>query len=245
MRPKTIYMTKPHNRYKRHALIWLIVALVFIAGCFVPAFIEFDEYGAAIAIPVLSGFFALCALIGAIVIWRVARAQDKLLNGTFLAHWTYSEAEWKAYAEEEHKTNKKEKLLLFYMVAGFSVFFGVIFLILDFESGVFVSMVLLGLIIFIGFIAWLSIYLPKWRNQKHRGEVYIGKHGVYINGQIHPWDILGAKLEDISFKDGHPAQIIFTYSSPNRYNRNINSARIPIPEGYEKEAEKVVSQISA
>lgn len=236
-----------NNPTRRTAVIWGIVTALAIFAIFAPHIFGMDELGGGFAISALSIMVAITGIIVTVIYARRARLLDRILDGeNLLAHWTYSRQEWNQYAEKEFQTEKKEKRMLFYMVAGFALFFGILFFIFDREGGLWVLISMLGLIALIAFVAWFAAWYNYSQNKKYLGEAYITGDAVYLNRQLHTWRGLGARLESVVLAEKESGQLLaFTYSLPTRMGRQEYTVRIPVPTGQEKAAKKLAEKFNA
>jgi hypothetical protein len=203
-----------------------------------------DGFSGGYAISAISFFLVAVGIIVIIIYSGRARTLSRILKGDkMLAHWTYSPDEWNSYAETEYKDEKEGKKVLFYIIAGFAVFFGVVFMLLDFENGILVMGVMLALIGVIAFTAWFTSWYNHRQNKKCLGETYIAEDAVYINRQLHTWRGLGARLDSVDLtKSAPPLLLKFVYSAPTRNGMQEYTVRIPVPKGQEEAADKVLKR---
>jgi hypothetical protein len=229
------------NPQFRNAFIWAAVGAAAFLGVVFPLMFM-DGMSGGYGIACLSGFAAMCCGIGAGVFLFRGFALNKILSGEELVvHWTYSPEEWRRYAEAEYGRDRQLKFILFCIVAGFALFFGVLFLIFGGDGGRVVFFVMLGLIALIGGVAALSVTLARRSNESRLGEARISRIGVYLNRDLHNWNMVGARLDDVSLVREESLLVAFTYSYPSRTGRQSTTVRVPVPEGREGEAERVVA----
>jgi hypothetical protein len=229
------------NLQFRNALIWAAVGGFALLGVVLPL-LFMDGMSGGFGIACLSGFVAMCCGIGAAVFLFRGFALDKILRGEELVvHWTYSPEEWRRYSEAEYGRDRQLKFVLFCIIAGFALFFGVLFLIFGGDGGRVVFFVMLGLIVLIGGVAALSIFLAHRSNETRLGEARISRIGVYLNRDLHNWNMVGARLDDVSLVREESLLVAFTYSYPSRTGRQSTTVRVPVPAGREGEAERVVA----
>jgi MFS family permease len=234
------------NPPRRTALIWGIITALAIFAIFAPHIFGMDGLRGGFAISALSFMVAITGIIVTVIYAKRAALLDRILGGkNLLAHWTYSQEEWNQYAEKEFQTEKKEKRVLFYMVAGFALFFGILFYIFDREAGLWALISMLGLIALIAFVAWFAAWYNYRQNKKYLGEAYITRDSVYLNRQLHTWRGLGARLESVILVEKESQQLLaFTYSAPTRMGKQEYTIRVPVPRGQEKAAEKLVEKFN-
>ena len=229
------------NPPRRTLNVWIVITILGIFAIFAPTIFGMDGFNGGYAISTLSFMLVVTGIIVIIIYSGRARTLDKILNGdNLLAHWTYSPEEWNSYADTQYKEEKSGKKALFYVIAAFALFFGVVFMIIDFESGIFVMGVMLALIVVIAFTAWFTSWYNYRENKKYLGETYISEDAVYINRQLHTWRGLGAKLDSVDLNQGKSQLLLqFVYSAPTRTGMQEYTVRIPVPKGQEEAAEKI------
>jgi hypothetical protein len=220
---------------------WAIITALAFFGIFAPSLFGIDGFKGGYAISFVSFFTVICGIIVIVIYSGRARAVSRILKGdNILAHWTYDPHEWNEYAEKQYAEEKKEKRVLFYVIAAWALFFGILFFLLDNESGIWVLASMLALIAVIAFTAWFTAWYNHRQNKKYLGETYITLDSVYINRQLHTWRGLGAKLETVDL-DKHKTHAMLTlvYSAPTRTGFQNYTVRIPVPGGKEAEAEQI------
>jgi uncharacterized membrane protein HdeD (DUF308 family) len=234
--------TNPNRRIALNC-IWIIVAGILLM--ILPGFAGMEGINGGYALGLFGGFVAIVGIITVIIYWRLARLQDTILDEkSILIHWTYSPSEWQQYVEKEHIEDKSDKKNLFFLVAGISIIAGIILFFIYPDSRLVTLFTILGIIVVIGITALLSSWAVNRWNKKNSGEIYIAQNGAYFSGRLHIWRGLGTKLTDIKFEDTpNSNRIVVSYSSPNYLTNNFYTVRIPVPQGQEAAARKVVSEI--
>jgi len=237
-------MQIPNNKriIAKRSLLVMLVGLLMI---FVPMNLGLDGMDGGFALAVFGGLIAITALITYFIYMRLAREQDNLMNGTnLLAHWKYNTEQWRAYAEIDYQEDKAAKKMLFWLVAGFALFFGIIFAVFGDDGGIYVLYVMLALIALIAVVAKVSAQVTYKRNLSRTGEVLLSEHSALINGQLHVWNLLNARLIDVRLVEYEQMNMLeIEYVVPQRNADAQYTARIPIPYGKEAEAEAVAQEI--
>jgi hypothetical protein len=225
--------------------ISLIISILSFIGIFVPYYTPLGESSNSYAISAGLTFVFILAIVTTLVYRKMSIKETAVKSGDkLIAHWTYSDEEWNSFTEEEHKINSADKKMLFYIISGFAVFFGALFMIMDPESGIFVAGAMLGLIVIIAFTAFLSIYLAHRKNLKKKGEAYISIDGVIINGTFHAWKLFGAKFEGVTYVENvQPRYLEFTYSIIASHGRQNQSVRLPVPKKEEKSVQLIIETL--
>jgi hypothetical protein len=232
---------KPYNPQRRTAVICWILTALFVFAIFAPSIFGIDGFNGGFAMSFIGLVAAITTLIVAIMYQGRAGALGRILKGeTRLAHWTYDPVEWRAYAEKEYATEKREKRNLFYLVAVISLVVGVGFTIAHPDGGWVVLWVLGGLLVLIAIVAISTTRYNYWMNKKYHGEAYIAPDGVYLNRMLHLWRGWGASLDDVSYNEEEKF-LAFQYSTPNRTGRADYTLRVPVPAGKEQEARRVLA----
>jgi len=228
-------MANKNYKISRTALIIAILSL--ICAVLSPSFVEGMSGGYALLF--LFGFVSLTFFVTAFFYRKLGKEQEHLLTGEVLVHWKYANDFWKRYAEDEYKRDISSKKVLFFITAGWAILFAILFPLFDPESGIFVTYALGILILIIGIVAYLSVLIPYRRNLSQKGEAIISMTGVYLNGQLHSWNVAGMKLDSVAFVDGEePHYIEFVYSG------EISGCpvRVPVPTGEDKKAREIVAE---
>jgi hypothetical protein len=228
------------NPQMRVALIWAAVGALTTLGAIVPFFVM-DGMNGGYALSCGFGFLTLLFGVGTLMYLYRAYTLGKILGGEELvARWTYSPEEWARYAEAEHGRDRAGKIVLFFIISGFALFFGILFLIFGGRPGLMVFLAMLGLVALMGGVAFLSIHLSYRANKARTGEVFIARTGVYLNRALHNWNMFGASLDDVRLIREESPLVEFVYSYPARHGRQGAEVRVPVPAGKEEEAERVV-----
>lgn len=225
------------NKNRNISIIAWFVAGIFILGVFAPSVFGMDGMNGGYALAVLSGFFAMSAIITAIIYGISAREQDRLTTGrALLAHWSYSEKEWKSFTKDEGTRTGEDKKFLFYIIAGWAIFFGVLFPIIDFENGIYVTYMMLGLIALIWIVMKIAIRSAK-KALIMPSDVFISRFGVYFAGTMLSWRMFATRLTGVRFIADKDCDFIdFSYQS----GRSFGNLRVPVPTGKTSEAKKIV-----
>ncbi|MBI2867157.1 MAG: hypothetical protein HYX97_02330 [Chloroflexi bacterium] len=230
-------MTKA-NPARKTSLVWWILAPVFLP---LTVFSFLSNMGdASFALAFGSFIMFITAIVTAMVYGNRAKRLKSILAGEgLLAHWTYSQDEWGKYAQREHQMDKWGKKMLFFIISGFALVTGIIALIVDPESGIWVLATMIALIVIIGVLAWFTSWHDYRQNLKGTGVAYISKDGIYLNGQLHLWNQLGAHLGSVEYVEGTPSLLVFSYFAPTRVGVEERKARVPVPSGQEMKAREL------
>lgn len=235
------------NPVRRSAIIWWVLCVILLAGIFTPFLldalgVEFGDW--AFGLLFLCLVFGITAIIVAIMYTKRTRLVSRMLRKeNLLAHWTYSPSEWSAYAQKEHKENKREKRNLFLIVVAVSFIVGIILSIMHPDGWLIFLFTVLGIIMLSGGAATLAVWMRYQQNRKYQGEAYISSNAVYLNRELHVWKGYGAKLEEASYDDTKQTMPLLqiVYSSPSRSTRLYTTVRVPVPTGEEKTAKRIAS----
>jgi len=236
-------MKRPRNPLRRAAFTWLFLAIIPAAVAVLPYLTNLNWIGLGVGASCIAGMFTVICTIASIALFVRASSLEKILQGEgLLAHWTYTPEEWAQYSKAEFMEDRAEKARLLLMIGGVAAFVGVVFLISNPESSKLILGILVGIVVLLGGLAFAIPRLNYVRSQKSR-EAYVSETGVYINGVLHNWDILGSKLESITLLID-PAKILeVQYSIPTRRGRQQVTLHVPIPGGQEETAMRVISQL--
>jgi len=100
----------------------------------------------------------------------------------------------------------------------------------------------LGALALIGLIAWFTAFYNHRQNRNNQGYAFFTPDAVYINRQLHDFKGMMSRLEKVDIKGDSGRYIEFIYSSPTRTGRQNYEARMPIPQGKDDEARKLVEK---
>jgi uncharacterized membrane protein HdeD (DUF308 family) len=236
----------PRNDQRPTAWLWLFLSLAGAATAAAPFVVDIDINKGGGAMVMGGLLFALLGFIVAIAYFGRASTLDRILSGKdLLARWTYRPDEWARYAGAEHLRIKSEKKGLFIMVAVISLVVGVGFLLYNPKGGAAVFAVLLGVVALCGLAAVLTTSSARRRNESRVGEAFISPAGVYLNEVLHAWSSMGARLEAVTYEEGAPPFVDFSYSFPRKGGRSQASVRVPVPGGREPEAHGLVAHFQS
>jgi hypothetical protein len=233
------------NPARTTMIVWLVITLLAIFGIFAPGIFGMDGFDGGFAI---STVCVVLGIIGLVVVWMYsgrAKALDGILRGEkILVHWKYSSTEWQQYADKAYKKEKQDKWQLYLMVVVISVIVGFGFWLFNRDSAAIVFFMLLGLFAFLAVLIFFSTNSNYWQNKKYQGEVYIAHDGAYVNRQLHLWRSWGAQLENVNYAEKEKL-LEFTYSVPSRQGRDSFTLRVPVPDGEEKTARKLLEHFNS
>jgi hypothetical protein len=237
---------RPVNPPRRTAIVWVCITAISVLGIFNTTLFGIDGFDGGYALTFVSIFIFIMGIIIMAIYFKRASALDEMFQSkNLLAHWTYSEHEWRAYAERENREQVEINRSMFILISAIALIVGVLFVIAVPDSLISTTITIGGLIIIIGFTAFFVTWYRRAQNRKRIGEVYINRDGAYINRELHTWKSLGGKLEGASLNDKFLGQSIlnFEYSAPSRNGRDYYTARIPVPLGKEPEAREILNEI--
>ena len=232
-------MTNPKRKVARWS--WLItgLGLFLILGPMNLGWVEGMHGGFALA---MGGLLVVTAGLTVFFLYRkLARQWDSILSGRdILVHWTYSSELWQDYTERDYREDKRNKMTLFYIIAAFAAFFGLLFFLFDREAGFIVLLMMIGLIVLIRLTAYLSARYTYRQNRAAKGEAFITPTAVLLNKQLHTWRGLGSTLEGVRLLPGRLPLVEFSYTAPSGRALASYSVRVPVPPGQEREAQRVL-----
>ncbi len=233
------------NPQRTVARVWLGVTVVAAFLTALPFLIGIDGMSGGFALALVSFFVAISGVIVALVFGSRARALDGIVSGRdLLARWSVDPQTRKGAIELEFSEEKKAKAGLFLVVLVITVVIGLVFVLVDREAGPIVFLVLLGVLVLVGLVAWSTPRLRRRRSLRAAGEILIAKDGAYVNGMFHTWRLLGARLEQVEYKDGTPPVLAISYSAPVRYGRQSYTFYVPVPAGEEEAGRRVADQLN-
>jgi hypothetical protein len=238
--------SKPANPPRRTSNVWWIITAASVFGIFAPELLGIKGFDGGFAISGVCILLAITGIIIALVYTARAGKLDRILKGDNLfTHWTYSRDEWQQYAEEEHRRQKSGNRKTFIMIAVIALVVGLGFWLMNRGSGPVVLLAILGTIALIALVAWATTAYNYRQNKTTQGQAYFTPDAVYLNRQLHDFNSLGSKLEHVELKGEQQQYIGFTYSFPTRNGRDSYELRVPVPQGKDEEARKLVEKYNS
>ncbi len=224
---------------------WFCVVLgtLMVAGPFLfPD--SFKWNGGQYAMAMVGLLIALSSFIS-VFFFRTRRKGREELSGSdakLLAKWTYSPGEWQAFIGEDFEREKALKWSLFKIVASLCLGIGALFFIFDPRGGgPWVFAVMLGIVLIIVVVILIGTRATKKARSGMAPEVRISENGLLLGKELHLWKGWRARLEGCTIEKGTPPVVEFIYSTPAKNQRQINSVRVPAPQGRDMEVVELVA----
>ena len=235
---------------KNSEIIGVLVGLAIIATgvalIIVPSLLGVDMMRVGYGLGCIGAFLVIMGAVTGVFYWARAATLQKILAGeNLLAHWRYEPGQWQRYAEAELERTGSDKRSLFWLIAVISAVVGGIFYIADPKGGIWVVVVLAGLLVLLAILAFVLPRVEYNRNRQSVGEALIAPEGVYLNGRFHTWNRLGSRLVGVSLVEGDPAAIELQIAYPSRTGTQVDTVRVPIPRGQEAAAQQVMARLAS
>jgi hypothetical protein len=218
-----------------------ILALLMIVAAVAVGFSNIDGMNGGYALIFAFVFFAMIALVVALVYRSRAREFNALVNGiTALAHWTYNQNEWDNFIQTDLKESMAvNKSMLKYIAVISLVVMG--FLLYKFED-VFFIWIIAGLIALLTLVAFITPRLRSAALKKGIHEAFIGEQAAYVGGQFQTWTGLGARLTGVELSTAENIAIIkIIFKIPTLQAWKEEIVRIPVPNNQMPQAKQVVA----
>jgi len=175
-----------------------------------------------------------------------------LVAGNYFIHWSYTEDEWRHFAETDWGRTKRNALLesAISMIA-----FTILGLIVGLLKGEGIRSFVVGLLVGLSgglvigpFMFGAGGYLQGKKAYRERmaatGEVYIGPKAVYTLGVYARLAGWGTKLGWVAIEQGDPKTLSLISRHPFLQSSST-TVRVPIPHGKDEEAKAVIARLSA
>lgn len=130
-------------------------------------------------------------------------------------------------------------------MAAICLVIGLGFLVLAREGGLFVFLLLVGVIALLGAVAFLVPRARRRRISRAPREAFVSTTAAYVGGRFHSWTMLGARLDSAQRVAGQPRLVEIVYSYPAKNGRQECSLRVAVPAGLEAAGAEVVRQLTA
>jgi len=235
------------NPERRYALIALVVAAAAGILVFMPGWLGIDGMDGGYAISFVAAWIAISGLLIAWFFWRRAARLDELLNGQdLLVHWTYTPAEWQAYAGTELRQQIRDNTGLLILMAVMCLVMGIFFWAIDPEAGFFVFLSMVVLIIILAMAAFGIPHLTRKRRERAPGEAWISDKAVYFDGVYYPFRSGLMRLTGAAMKQAEastPPQLCFDITHVAYTGIQSRELRVPVPAGHEAEAQEILQRM--
>jgi len=175
------------NPEKIYARVSAVVAVLAAGLIFSPGLIDLDGMQGGYALSFVALVIAVSAAVITWFFWGRATMLDRLLSGReVLAHWTCQPDEWQRYVEAELQEQTMENKWLWLVVAGWSLFFGILFWWLDRDAGWVVFLVMVGLTVFLAGDAYGVPRQRYWQQRRlHAQSNWVGCAGNVNTKKLH------------------------------------------------------------
>ncbi len=212
---------------------------------FAPGFLGIDGFSGGYAISFVSFFGVIMGVVVVLVYNGLSSRFDAVVDGReVLARWSYPPEQWREYSDAEYSEGVAEVKPLFILTSAMCLIVGVGAFLWDPEPGIFVLGVMVGVVILMGLVAFLTRRHLHQDNLRNLGEAIISRRGVILNKRLFYWDYFGSRLEKVELrKDRDYSVLVFTTWAPTMQFGQDYSLRVPVPRGEEAKASEIVSTL--
>ena len=176
------------------------------------------------------------------------RVRRELLAGRgVLARWTYTGAEWRAFAGVEMKKQAGNRRFLLWVTAAIMAAVTLGYLVRDPSSGRVVGAVLAVLWLLCWFVSRASLHAQARARAGDGPLVLIGRDGLLLGAEAHIWRGWGNSLGSCELREGPPRVLAISYRVPSGNATILRTVvvRVPVPAGREAEAVEVLRLLQA
>jgi len=232
---------------ERVSWFFTLLGAALVAAPFVSEDYQRKLGDGAFALMFVGGVMGLTAFIVVFLCRSRNRHRRNLVAGRdLLARWTYTAAEWHAFAPGETRRLAANKGLLLKIMGGIMLVAVVVMVLIDRGAAVFLG----GILFATWLLCWAIVRVQVRRHAKLEQapppEVRISAHALLFGDQLHLWSGWGNRLEKCDLATNQPPQIAITYSTPGgRGRRPTQTVCVPIPAGREAEAATLVQRLAA
>lgn len=193
-------------------------------------------------------FFGLIVLINiGYTIWRWQRTQRwmdavRMHPEKWLAHWHYDQRAWQTYAESERSQAywSLAKWSLPVLLLGALITYGWLQIL-----GLSIFGPLLVVIVINLAIVLLEVgVLPYYRVLQTTPQALITEESVWIGGTVYFWRHDNSSLRAVRLIQGQPNTLEFKLQVHTGRYPSFPSVRVPVPPGYEQQAQQVVDLLT-
>lgn len=234
-------------------LRWSAVFFLLCGGIVIWPFVyQSLGFGFSFASILVGGLFMVGGLVGMWLFGRQTVMLRRMIRGEHLAHFTYNPQEWARFVQWNFGEEASEKKALWWVIFAISLLIGLVFMaLMRDEASVWVFGVLMALMVV---LRLLAVGLPRLTLRHHLarpGEVYLGEGGLFLNGTVHTWTGLGARLDRAVFESAPLPHLRLVYSylmmagRSLYFFRNFVTVRVPVPAGREDEGKALMGKLNS
>lgn len=228
-------------RWPFRKVMWgMTVALVgFVGYGLVALLLGAQVYDTPILVALIFGGTLVIALpIFLLVGSMEMRVMRRMVAGDYLVRWTYTQMQWELFTEQSWARSQKTDG---WSVGALAVLFFIAILVTGTAEFFVVGIVAVGLVALLLFGG--DYWLYRQRQRQGAGEVLIGRAGILRPEGFTP--LLG--LDSVKLESSGQRLIRFTvryrtYQNGMSYRR-YRTYEVPVPQGHEAEAERLVKQL--
>jgi hypothetical protein len=193
-------------------------------------------------------FFGFITLINLIALgWRWRRTQQRLDTisaqpARWLARWHYDQWTWQEYAQRERNQSYwtlAKWSIPFLGIAGFVAYVWLQF----FGQPILAPLLTVMGVNLLVLLVQIGV-LPYHRILNTAPEAIITAEGVCIGGSAYFWQQGNTRLRSLTLVEGQPSTLEFKLRVQNGRNRSSPIVRVPVPAGYESQAQQVVARLT-
>lgn len=212
-----------------------IVTAVFAILTVLP-FMEWSPIAGVWAIAFVSFFLFISSLV---IMWMFrGRSQklQRLISGeSLLAEWTLTPEQKENYINYFYEQEKGRNRAILFSISSIAIVIFSIFILMIDEGKLAMFGVLIALILFLSFFAFVMPIYYRYSNRKGDGKILIGAKYAYINGYFHNWDFILSGLSRIKIIKEPFYGIYLVYYYTDRTLRHSEEIFIPANEDVELE----------
>lgn len=217
-----------YNIYRKTSKVMSYIGLAGLAMMFSPWLFNIDMMSGGAAMILVGLLLSLTGAITVVLYRKQAQRLENIFKGKdLLAHWELSEEEWQDFFPKEEEAKRSQKKVLWFIMTFFFILFSSIFFFFfeNSEDAFYFLLTMGGLWLFISVLLW--VVQANTKINPANKDVYIGKQGLYVNGQAHLWVGVGCRLLSVEYLE-QDALLAFSYSSPAAYQSQIIEVLVPI-----------------
>jgi hypothetical protein len=232
---------------ERVSWFFTLLGAALVAAPFVSEDYQRKLGNGAFALMFVGGVVSLTAFIVVFLYRSRNRHRRNLVAGRdLLARWTYTAAEWHAFAPGETRRLASSKGTLLKIMGAIMLIAVVVMAFLNRGATVILGCILFGTWLLCWAIVRVQVRRQSKLAQAPPPEVRISAHALLLGDQLHVWSGWGNRLEKCDLDKNEPPQIAITYSTPGgRGSRPTQTVCVPIPAGREAEAAALVQRLAA
>lgn len=228
------------NRQKTIFIVSLILAVTFLS-IFLGIIITDNQYDDWVY---ASAIFSMLLFIGAVPVFIIYKRRsdylERIRSGDELyKQWSCSDEEWSKYLEVKKKLKKGANKGLYITMVIIGLIIGIGLSVMG--EDILFFYITAGIVLFLSIPAFLFPVIDHMM-MPAKGNIALAKNAVYISGRLYNWNMATSKLAEVSLVEEEGITLLcFVYTYITLTIIGMDTVYVPLTENMLKEADEIVN----